>query len=142
MTITLSAVLFLFIGHPGALRPVTAAQRAVLNGLAQVFRLNARSPVQVGNRSRHFKGMRSGARAESPSRVTAFSSRFSPSSEIAQHFRISYAAICALQYVVFSPWNLSISLCRASITRPRTAAESSDEEGARGSLYFTAGTSM
>jgi hypothetical protein len=56
--------------------------------------------------------------------------------------KISFDAICALQDVFFSALNLSACLSRAAITRPRTAAESSEEDGARSSLYFTAGTSI
>jgi hypothetical protein len=72
--------------------------------------------------------IRSCARADSPSRVTAFSSSFSPSCVIAQHLRVSFDAICALRWVFFSPLNLSACLSLAAITRPRTAAESSEEE--------------
>jgi len=56
--------------------------------------------------------MRSWARAESPMRVMAFSSIFSPSSEMAQNFRISFGGICAFAKIFFSPGE-SLDLERA-----------------------------
>jgi len=85
--------------------------------------------IQIRNRPSHFQDpvMRPG---DKPSRITAFSSNFSPSALIAQSLRNHLGAICALQYVAFSALNRSVCLCRAAITRARTAAESSDEKKA------------
>src|SRR5208283_846203 len=110
---------------------------ASLRCFASMFAAPSRSAIVRDT----FK-MRSCARAESPSLTTAFSSSFSPSGDIAQCLRIIFGAIWALQYVFFSPLNLSSCRAPAAITRARTAAESSEDDGARNSLYFTAGTSM
>jgi len=70
------------------------------------------------------------ARAESPRREIAFSSIFSPSSEMAQNFRISFGGICAFAKTFFSP--RIVRLARAARnTRSRTVAESSIALGAQ-----------
>jgi hypothetical protein len=71
--------------------------------------------------------MRSCALAESPSRVIAFSSCFSPSTEMTLCFRNIFGNICAFEYVFFSPRYLSSWRSRAAITRRRTVAESFDK---------------
>ena len=61
--------------------PIGPIQHSILDGLAQVPRLDVRSAIQV--------------RAESPGRAIAFPSSFSPSAGIAQCLRIIFGIICA-----------------------------------------------
>ena len=77
----------------GYLGPIGAVERPILDRLAQMARRDVRGRIEIGNRSRHLQNPVE--RAERPSRVTAVSSNFSPSAEIAQCLRINFGGIWA-----------------------------------------------
>ena len=124
----------------GCLGPIGSVERPILDRFAQMARRNVRGRIEIAVRAT-FR-IRSCARAERPSRVTAVSSNFSPSAEIAQCLRINFGGIWAFAYVRFSEANLSSWRFLARTTRSLTAAESSAAASPRSSLYLTAGTSI